>query len=59
MIYVFFQNVILFVSEFRVIGYGEVWDYIDEKKFQQFGWRCMNIESFYNINILIGNWNEQ
>ncbi|EDO40911.1 predicted protein, partial [Nematostella vectensis] len=49
-----------FVSELRASGHGEVWDHTDEKKFQQFGWRCTNTESSYLPNeILIGNWNEQ
>lgn len=53
------QNVIPFMSELRATGHGEVWDHTDEKKFQQFGWRCTNTESSYNTNTLIGNWNEQ
>ncbi|KAJ7382033.1 hypothetical protein OS493_037622 [Desmophyllum pertusum] len=53
------QNVMPFVSELRATGHGEVWDHTDEKKLQQFGWRCTNTESSYNTNTLIGNWNEQ
>ena len=53
------QKVIPFVSELRATGHGEVWDHTDEKKFQQFGWRCTNTESSYNTSTLIGNWNEQ
>ena len=53
------QNVMPFVSELRATGHGEVWDHTDEKKFQQFGWRCTNTESSYNTSTLIGNWNEQ
>ena len=53
------QNVMPFVSELRATGHGEVWDHTDEKKLQQFGWRCTNTESSYNTSTLIGNWNEQ
>ncbi|XP_015769560.1 PREDICTED: UPF0686 protein C11orf1 homolog [Acropora digitifera] len=53
------QNVMPFVSELRATGHGELWDHTDEKKFQQFGWRCTNTESSYNTSTLIGNWNEQ
>lgn len=53
------QNVIPFVSELRATGHGEVWDHTDEKKLQQFGWRCTNTESSYDTKTLIGNWNEQ
>lgn len=48
-----------FVSELRATGHGEVWDHTDEKKFQQFGWRCTNTESSYETSTLVGNWNEQ
>lgn len=53
------QNVMPFVSELRATGHGEVWDHTDEKKLQQFGWRCTNTESSYDTKTLIGNWNEQ
>lgn len=53
------QNVMPFVSELRATGHGEVWDPTDEKKLQQFGWRCTNTESSYDTKTLIGNWNEQ
>ena len=53
------RNVMPFVSELRATGHGEVWDHTDEKKLQQFGWRCTNTESSYNTSTLIGNWNEQ
>lgn len=53
------QKVMPFVSELRATGHGEVWDHTDEKKLQQFGWRCTNTESSYNTSTLIGNWNEQ
>ena len=53
------QNAMPFVSELRATGHGEVWDHTDEKKLQQFGWRCTNTESSYNTSTLIGNWNEQ
>lgn len=53
------QNVMPFVSELRATGHGEVWDHTDEKKLQQFGWRCTKNESSYQTSTLIGNWNEQ
>ncbi|CAH3146765.1 unnamed protein product [Pocillopora meandrina] len=59
MTYASSQNIMPFVSELRATGHGEVWDHTDEKKLQQFGWRCTNTESSYNTNTLIGNWNEQ
>ena len=50
-----------FRHEVRASGAGETWCHIDDnnKKFEQFGWRCTNDENAYSEDVLIGNWNEK
>ncbi|KAK7173832.1 hypothetical protein R3I93_003606 [Phoxinus phoxinus] len=44
----------------RASGQSEVWyDFSDEAKFNQYGWRCSTKEDAYSNATLIGNWSEE
>lgn len=44
----------------RASGQSEVWyDFTDEMKFRQYGWRCSTNEDSYSKSTLIGNWSEE
>lgn len=44
----------------RASGQSEVWyDFTDEMKFRQYGWRCSTNEDLYSNSTLIGNWSEE
>ncbi|XP_051751231.1 UPF0686 protein C11orf1 homolog isoform X1 [Ctenopharyngodon idella] len=44
----------------RASGQSEVWyDFTDEAKFRQYGWRCSTNEDSYSNATLIGNWSEE
>lgn len=48
-----------FRSTIRADGFAEVWSNNGQDKLKQFGWRCTNNESNYELDTLIGNWSEE
>ncbi|PVD27734.1 hypothetical protein C0Q70_12906 [Pomacea canaliculata] len=48
-----------FRSMIRADGFAEVWSNNGQDKLKQFGWRCTNNESNYELDTLIGNWSEE
>jgi len=54
------RNSSAFHHMLRASGQSEVWyDFTDEAKFNQYGWRSSKKEDSYSNATLIGNWSEE